>query len=119
MKDVKGLNISYACYINLASSSGHSQIINVTRRKTGGPGTWTRVWRHYHIMSRMFKVRREAARFELQIWKDMLVYYLLVKLSNYNHLYTLEPYVRSATNASAHKTADLWPAHSRFHVGSR
>ena len=56
-------------------------------------------------------------------WKEgLLVHYLLAKWSNYNRLHTLEPYLRSATNGSAHKTADLRLAHaqlSRFQVSSR
>ena len=73
----------------------------------------SRAWRHDTSYCDSQRSLCEAASFELQILKEgLLVHYLLVKWSYYNQLYILEPYLWPATNRSAHKTADLWPAYT-------
>ena len=101
-------------HVPLASSPGHSCLLNVARREGWGPGTRT----HVRDANTCHTVRSErlifeAARFRPQIMKGwLLARYLLVKWSHYNRLYASEPYFWSATNGSAHKTADLWLVHT-------
>ena len=116
------------CDGKVASSPGHSQLFNVARWKTGGPGTRAHVRdtathnATYLQKGHLAFSRRQPISSYTFLKEGLLLSYLLDKWSNYNRLHTLEPYLRSATNGSTHKTADFHLAHiqlSRFQVGSR